>query len=182
MKTLLTHRYAPRKSMKLCERYVISELAEDLPANSIPSLSCHPRENIIMLSFPNGRVIGLSLWDKYTHLARGMTNASPRQVPFRAFYQGTTEESMRPLTLPLIHFFTNDDLELGKNKPTPSFMVSYRGMREAWSHYLVELKTAVHGADGEAVVVRADGVRVSEDGKSVIVFLRPEASEKRIIS
>ena len=61
-------------------------------------------------------------------------------------------------------------------------MVNYRGMREAWSHYLVELKTAVHGADGEAVVVRADGVRVSEDGKSVIVFLRPEASEKRIIS
>ena len=172
-------RYAPRKAMKLCEKYVISELAEDLPPNSVPSLSCHPRENIIMLSFPNGRVIGLSLWDKYTHLARGMTNASPRQVPFRAFYQGTTEESMRPLNVPLIHYFTNYDLELRGNKPTPNFIVNYRGMREAWSHYLVELKTGIQTKDG-GVIVRADGLKVSEDGKSVVVFLRPEASEKRI--
>lgn len=176
---LLIYTYAPRKKLILCAKYKVSELAEDLPAYSVPSLSCHPRENVIMLSFPNGRVIGLSLWDKYTHLARGMTNASPRQVPFRAFYQGTTEEIMKPLTMPLVHFFTNYDLELKKNKPTPSFLVNFRGMREQWSHYLVELKAAIHGVDNEAVVVRADGLKLSEDGQSVVVFLRPEASEKR---
>ena len=31
----------------------------------------------------------------------------------------------------------------------------------------------------EAVVVRADGLKVSEDGMDVVLFLRPEASEKR---
>ena len=72
-----------------------------------------------MLSFPDGRVIGLSLWDKYSHLARGMTSASPRQVPFRTFYEGTTAETMKPLELPLVHYFTNFELELKKNKPVP---------------------------------------------------------------
>ena len=131
-----------------------------------------------MLTFNNGRVLGLSLWDKYTHLARGMTNASPRQVPFRTFYQGTTEETMAPLTLPLVHFFTNYDLELQNNKPAPSFMVNYRGMREAWSHMLLNLDTCFK--EQKEVFVRLDGLKVSEDGKNVVVFIRPEASEKRM--
>lgn len=172
-------RYAPRKNMKLCELYRIDELVSDQSYNVVPSLSCHPRENMIMLSFPNGHVVGLSLWDKYTHLGRGMTSASPRQVPFRAFYEGTTEKTMAPLTLPLIHFFTNYELELKNNRPNPKFLVNYRGMREQWSHFLVDLPSAVHGSAKEAVVVRADGLKVSEDGMDVVLFLRPEASEKR---
>ena len=170
--------YAPRKYMKVCEVYHVHQLAEGLSPTAVPSLSCHPRENVIMLSFPDGRVLGLSLWDKYSHLGRGMTSASPRQVPFRAFYQGTTEETMAPLTLPLIHYFTNYELELKNNKPVPRFMVKYRGMREKWSHYLIELASAVRSADNEAIVVRCDGLKVSEDGQDVILFMRPEASEK----
>ena len=130
-----------------------------------------------MLSFPNGRVVGFSLWDKYSHLARGMTSASPRQIPFRTFYEGTTAETMKPLELPLVHYFTNYELELKKNKPVPRFMVNYRAMREHWSHFLIELPTAVR--DGkETCVVRSDGLKVSEDGMDVVLFLRPEASEK----
>lgn len=171
--------YAPRKFLKICEVYHVHRLAEGLSETAVPSLSCHPRENVIMLTFPEGRVIGLSLWDKYSHLGRGMTSASPRQVPFRAFYQGTTEETMAPLHLPLIHYFTNYELELKKNKPVPRFVVNYRGMREKWSHYLIELTSAVRGPDNEAIVVRSDGLKVSEDGQDVILFMRPEASEKR---
>ena len=167
--------------MRLCELYRINELMDDQPAYVVPSLSCHPRENLIMLSFPNGHVVGLSLWDKYTHLGRGMTSASPRQVPFRAFYEGTTEETLAPLTMPLIHFFTNYELELKDHKPCPSFVVNYRGMREHFSHYLVELPTVVRGAEKEAIVVRSDGLRVSEDGMDVVLFMRPEASEKRSV-
>ena len=171
--------YAPRKQLKLCEYYRMKDLAEGLPENACPSLSCHPRENVIMLSFPDGRVIGLSLWDKYSHLARGMTSASPRQVPFRTFYEGTTAETMKPLELPLVHYFTNFELELKKNKPVPRFMVNYRAMREHWSHFLIELPTAVR-AGKDSFVVRSDGLKVSEDGMDVVLFLRPEASEKRM--
>ena len=61
----------------------------------------------------------------------------------------------------------------------PRFVVNYRGMREKWSHYLIELTSAVRGPDNEAIVVRSDGLKVSEDGQDVILFMRPEASEKR---
>ena len=168
--------------MRLCELYRICDLVDDQSPNVVPSLSCHPRENVIMLSFPNGHVVGLSLWDKYTHLGRGMTSASPRQVPFRAFYEGTTEETLAPLKLPLIHFFTNYELELKDHKPRPNFVVNYRGMREHFSHFLVELPRMVRGSGKEAIVVRADGLRVSEDGMDVVLFIRPEASEKRSAS
>ena len=47
-----------------------------------------------------------------------------------------------------------------------------------WSHYLIELASAVRSADNEAIVVRCDGLKVSEDGQDVILFMRPEASEK----
>ena len=177
----MNDRFAPRKLMRLCELYSISDLMDDQNPYVVPSLSCHPRENVIMLSFPNGHVVGLSLWDKYTHLGRGMTSASPRQVPFRAFYEGPTEETLKPLSLPLIHFFTNYELELKDHKPVPSFVVNYRGMREHFSHYLIDLPSAVRGADNAAIVVRSDGLRVSEDGMDVVLFLRPEASEKRSV-
>ena len=79
----------------------------------------------------------------------------------------------------MIHFFTNYELELKDHKPVPSFVVNYRGMREHFSHYLIELPPAVRGTEKEAIVVRSDGLRVSEDGMDVVLFMRPEASEKR---
>lgn len=170
--------YAPRKYMKVCEVYHVHQLAEGLSPTAVPSLSCHPRENVIMLSFPDGRVLGLSLWDKYSHLGRGMTSASPRQVPFRAFYQGTTEETMAPLTLPLIHYFTNYELELKNNKPGAAL----HGELPRHAREVVALPDRGclrrRSADNEAIVVRCDGLKVSEDGQDVILFMRPEASEK----
>lgn len=172
--------------MKLCEIYTICELAPNIPTYDIPTLQCHPRENFLVLSFTNGRMLGFSLWDKNTHLGRGVTSVTPVQIPGRAFFEGCTPETLSPIKLPLVHFFTNYELELKKNRPTPKFIVQYRGMREHWSHFLLEVPPAiksteiVDGKAGAAIVVRADGVKVSPDGQDVILFLRPEASEKRI--
>ncbi|KAK8812333.1 hypothetical protein WA158_007567 [Blastocystis sp. Blastoise] len=180
--------YSPRKNMKLCETYSIDELAAGINPYDRPTLQCHPRENFIVLSFPNGRILGLSLWDKNSHLGRGVTSVTPVQIPGRTFFEGCTPESMSPVKLPLTHFFTNYELELKKNRPTPKFIVQYRGMREHWSHFLLEVPSAIKIPDDEpneegkkgivAVVVRADGVKVSPDGIDVVLFLRPEASEK----
>ena len=179
--------YSPRKMMKLCETYTICELAPNIPPFEVPTMQCHPRENFLMLSFSNGRVLGFSLWDKYSHLGRGVTAVTPVQIPGRTFLDGCTPETMAPVKLPLTHFFTNYELELKKNRPTPKFIVQYRGMREHWSHFLLEVPSAIKSAEGAegkpvAIVVRADGVKVSPDGQDVILFLRPEASEKRMHS